>query len=223
MISSVNPAASSSSTPQAPAAPGGALGKDEFLKLFITQMRSQDPMNPMDGQQFAAQLAQFSSVEQLTNISQQLEGQAALGASMIGAIGNANAVGLLGHTVTAVADKVVVDGDGHGTAVADVGGAGATATLTLFDANGTKVGSRELGPIGPGRQQIDLGEAAAGLPAGGYSFTLDVADGNGQSIPVTTLTVAHVDSMRIGPDGPILIAGPLEIPLSSVSEIDAQH
>ena len=48
------------------------MGKDEFLLLLVTQMRHQDPMNPMDGQQFAAQLAQFSSVEQLINIDRTL-------------------------------------------------------------------------------------------------------------------------------------------------------
>ena len=41
------------------------LGRDEFLKLLVAQMQSQDPLNPMDGQQMAAQMAQFSSVEQL--------------------------------------------------------------------------------------------------------------------------------------------------------------
>lgn len=42
-----------------------AMGKDEFLKLLVAQMKHQDPLNPMDGQEMAAQLAQFTSVEQL--------------------------------------------------------------------------------------------------------------------------------------------------------------
>ncbi len=49
-----------------------ALGKDEFLKLLVAQMKNQDPMNPMDGQQMAAQLAQFSSVEQLISANDTL-------------------------------------------------------------------------------------------------------------------------------------------------------
>jgi flagellar basal-body rod modification protein FlgD len=54
------------------------MGKDEFVKLLITQMQNQDPMNPMDGKDLAAQLAQFSSVEQLININAKLDGFAAL-------------------------------------------------------------------------------------------------------------------------------------------------
>jgi len=49
-----------------------SMGKDDFLKLFTTQLRAQDPLNPMDSSAFTAQLAQFSSLEQLTNINTQL-------------------------------------------------------------------------------------------------------------------------------------------------------
>jgi len=51
---------------------GGTLGKDEFVKLLVTQMQNQDPTNPMDGKDLAAQMAQFSSVEQLININDKL-------------------------------------------------------------------------------------------------------------------------------------------------------
>jgi len=52
---------------------GGKMGKDEFLKLLVAQMRHQDPLDPMDGQQMAAQLAQFSSVEQLVTANDRLD------------------------------------------------------------------------------------------------------------------------------------------------------
>ncbi len=49
------------------------LGKDDFLRLFVKQMQYQNPLNPMDNTEFASQLAQFSSLEQLTNISTQMK------------------------------------------------------------------------------------------------------------------------------------------------------
>ncbi|MCL6515633.1 flagellar hook capping FlgD N-terminal domain-containing protein [Alicyclobacillus sp.] len=51
-------------------APGGTLGKDAFLQLMVTQMRYQDPLQPMDNSQFLAQLAQFTALEQMTNVAQ---------------------------------------------------------------------------------------------------------------------------------------------------------
>ena len=49
------------------------MGKDEFVKLLVTEMQNQDPLNPMDGKELAVQLAQFSSVEQLMNINTKLD------------------------------------------------------------------------------------------------------------------------------------------------------
>jgi len=59
-------------------AAGGAMGKDQFVQLLVTEMKNQDPMNPMDGKDLAAQLAQFSSVEQLMNINTKLDNFTAL-------------------------------------------------------------------------------------------------------------------------------------------------
>ena len=72
------------------------LGKDDFLRILVTQLRNQDPLNPMEGTEFATQLAQFSSVEQLIQMGEamaastaattelKLTAQTTLGASMVG-------------------------------------------------------------------------------------------------------------------------------------------
>jgi flagellar basal-body rod modification protein FlgD len=69
----IGSAAPTTGAPSVLAGAGGKMGKDEFLQLLVAQMKHQDPLNPMDGQQMAAQLAQFSSVEQLVSANDQLD------------------------------------------------------------------------------------------------------------------------------------------------------
>jgi flagellar basal-body rod modification protein FlgD len=54
------------------------IGKDQFLELLVAQLQNQDPMNPVDNQQFVAQLATFSSLEQLISINQGVSSLAGL-------------------------------------------------------------------------------------------------------------------------------------------------
>src|SRR3954451_16186073 len=91
-------AAAATASAQA-ATPGGALGKDQFLKLLVAQLRYQDPMSPMQGDQMATQLAQFSSVEQLQQINANLTGQATSAGTLLGAVQSSAAINTIGHTV----------------------------------------------------------------------------------------------------------------------------
>ncbi|MBU5673076.1 flagellar hook assembly protein FlgD [Paenibacillus brevis] len=74
------------------------LGKDAFLKLMITQMQNQDPLSPMDNKDMIAQMAQFTSVEQLVNISSQLSAMSQSLGNNSGLIGKV--VSWLGETKT---------------------------------------------------------------------------------------------------------------------------
>lgn len=102
-------------TAQAAARPKDELGKMEFLQLLITQLKVQDPLNPMDSQEFAAQLAQFTALEQMTY------------AAKYGAF--TAALGMLGKTVEYLGE----DGLPREAKVESVAMVGGKAALTTAD------------------------------------------------------------------------------------------
>ena len=84
------------------------LGKDDFLKLLITQMSHQDPTSPMENTEFIAQMAQFSSLEQITNMNQSFQQMNAVLASnqATQVLGKTVEVDLNGASASGVVDAV---------------------------------------------------------------------------------------------------------------------
>ena len=199
--------------------PGGDLGKQEFLTLLIAQLKNQDPLNPSKPEEFASQLAQFSSLEQLIEVNDSLAAQADTNAAMAHALNNSSALNVLGKTVLAMGDQVDVTGAGDEAITVAVGDGGGYATLKLYDTDGREVGSLDLGTIGGGRQEIELGEAAAGLEPGQYRYELTVTNSASEPVPVQTFVRMVIDGLRYGSQGPTLTSGDVEIPLADVVEI----
>ncbi len=79
------------------------LGRDDFLKLLITQLQNQDPTAPMEDKQFIAQMAQFSTLEQMTNMSNDFR-------SLSSVLGSGRAMQMLGRAVEIVAGDATVNG-----------------------------------------------------------------------------------------------------------------
>ena len=81
----------------------GAMDKNDFLKILITQLSYQDPTAPMEDKEFIAQMAQFSSLEQMTNMSNGFK-------ELSGILGQSNALGLLGKWVQIVDGENIISG-----------------------------------------------------------------------------------------------------------------
>lgn len=206
---------------QAPA--GGSLGKEEFLQLLVAQMRHQDPLNPMDGTEFVSQLAEFSSVEKLIEISDQLAFQGEVHQAMIQAQNASAAVGVIGKTVLAASDRIGIGAGEPASVTVELASLGTTGTLRLYDESGREVGTRSLGPLRAGRHTFDLTDLTKGLDEGVYRFEVEIEDSAGSSVPVITYSTARVSGVRYGLEGPMLLAGGgLEIPLGNVVEITSQ-
>lgn len=118
------------------------LGKNDFLKLLTTQLQNQDPSNPMKGKDFAAQLAQFSSVEQLTNISGQIEEQGKSDGALAQSINDSMATDLIGRTVKTSGNTLQWTGEGEATFGVDLERPASEATVTIRDAGATRCGRK---------------------------------------------------------------------------------
>ncbi len=169
------------------------LDKNQFLNLLITQIRNQDPLSPMDNQQFISQLTEFTNLEVMQEISGKMDDNMGLTESL----NNTMMLGLVGRSVTVEGEAVEVrDGEPTGNQV-QVNGP-ATATIVVRDAAGNEVATytRNLkygvNDIGWDGRRAD-GQSAAD---GNYELEITVADAEGVAQPFASFMTAPVDGIR---------------------------
>ena len=197
-----------------------SLGKDAFLKLLVAQLKNQDPQNPADSSQMAAQLAQFSSVEQLTNINETLSAQSASQATLISQVAAGAASGNIGRVITAKSDLMQLDGSGRESLV--VTGNGGPATLNIYDPNtGSIITSRNMGSLGSGTNEIVVGQALKDLPPGVYRVSVVPADAKDSSTYATAIR-GQVTGVEMTSAGLQYTVGRLFIPLTAVTAISTK-
>ncbi len=216
MITSTSAPGTPLTTSSGDASQRTALGQDAFLQLLVTQLRNQDPLSPLQPHEFAAQLAQFSSVEQLSHLNDAVTAQAAN--QQLSTLINKTTLSaaMIGRTVIAEGASVAVPSSGHANVLVDVGGQGGEGTLRVFDKDGREVAARSLGHVAGGRNTFAL---PGGLAAGAYTYEVSVKAADGADVPVTRYTSGLVDSVSFTSRGILLRVGPLEIPLDAVTEL----
>jgi flagellar basal-body rod modification protein FlgD len=195
------------------------IDKQEFLTLFIAQLQNQDPLSPLQPEQLTAQLAQFSSLEQLTGINTRLD---TLNGTSRQTTTSA-LLGLIGKEVRYDGSSIVIK-DGQAPAASftlDQAVDGVTATVYAGD--GSVVRVVELGALGAGEQsfQLDGRDARGALLADG-TYRLEVAaagkDG-APPTPVTLITTARVDGVDLAADPPALLVGGERVTLDKVRQV----
>ena len=195
---------------------GIAQNFDAFLMLLTTQLRNQNPLEPLNTNEFTQQLVQFAGVEQ------QLKQNETLQALLLATQGSApsTAASFIGRTVRAEGISAPLV-KGSATWNLNAPRAAASATITVYDANGNVVASRTKA-LAAGEQTFTWdGKTTTGAtaPDGVYAITIAAKDVAGQPVSVSTGVSGVVDGVDLSGTAPVLLIGALRVPLADVQSI----
>lgn len=191
---------------------------DTFLQILTTQLKNQNPLDPLDTNQFTAQLVQFSGVEQQLKTNSYLEALINVNASSSGT----QAMNLIGKQVTA--DTVASElRDGKATWILDSSEKASMAKIQIKDASGNVVYAAERSLDAGENTFVWDGKGTDGttLPDGVYSIAVSATNVAGGTVSVTSQMSGKVDGIDLSGDQPYLLIGKARFSLGSVKSVRA--
>lgn len=196
----------------------GELNRDAFMRLLVTQLQNQDPLDPMDAQQMVSQLSELTGVEQLVAIEGRL---GALEVGMAG-VGNTQVAGLVGKTVTADASSLRLGEQGSAQGAFRLDGRADQVNITIRDSQGNEVKKVQLGSHFPGDRTFQWdGTDSTGerMPPGRYRIDIEAVDESGQAVPISTEVSGMVTAVTYEDGFPELMVGNTKVLLGDVESI----
>jgi flagellar basal-body rod modification protein FlgD len=206
--STTNVTRSASSTTTA----GKTLGKEEFLKMLIAQLKNQNPLNPLDGTEFTAQLAQFSSLEQLQNVYTELKNLSQRQASL----NNSQLLGLIGQEVTTRGNAFTATGGPVGLSY-DLTADANRVWVRIYDQQGRLVDT--LTPTNQQKGTHSVTWSNTGGLGGNFTFDVTAADAAGKSVSVSGVTHGIVTGVSYRGDTPYLMVDGREVAITDVLSV----
>ncbi len=191
---------------------------DTFLSLLTTQLKNQNPMDPLDTNQFTQQMVQFTSVEQQLKTNEFLE------ALTLSASNGANteAVAFIGKNISASGANASLSGGGASWNFTASRSAPETS-ISIRDANGNVVFTEDVSLASGNGQYVWDGKDNAGnqLTDGNYSISIAAKDANGSHVTVTTQITGTVSGVDLSGSEPVLLVDGAAVKLSSVQSVQA--
>ncbi len=195
------------------------LDKDAFMKLMLAQMKNQDPTNPMQSHEMAAQLAQFTSVEQLMNMNQTLDSLNQSQKPMEGF----QALNFLGKMVAGDSAKLVrAKGDTSHDFNFDLPDNAQEVSIKIRNSRGEIVRKVDLKEMKKGNNtwvwngQNDQAQAQS---AGEYQFFVEASNSGGKKLSVKTDFEGLITGVNYTNEGPVLLVGSQSVKLKDVKKI----
>ncbi len=189
------------------------LGKDAFMQMLIAQLQNQDPLNPMDGTQFVAQLAQFSSLEQLQNLNDVM---GALPTSL-GNATNAQMANLIGNQATAKGNAIAVSGSSAKISYklpSDI----QSGTIKIYNSNGTLVDTVKIGSQKTGMQSVTWN--CSKQTAGNYTYEISATNSKGAAVTVDKIISGTITGVSFKDGTAYLTINGQEVAFSDVVSIN---
>jgi flagellar basal-body rod modification protein FlgD len=188
---------------------------DTFLSLLTSQLKHQNPLDPLDTNQFTQQLVQFTAVEQQLKTNEFLEAMMLANQNA----GASQAVGFIGKVVTAAGSKSeLVGGKAQWHFAVEKA---ANITATVRDMNGNIVYSSQ-GSVNQGESVFTwngIGSDGNKQPDGSYSITIEARDGDGRLVNVATELTGAVTGVDLTGSEPVLLVGTARVNMSSVLSV----
>ncbi len=215
-VSSLTSQTSAASTGTAADAQTIAGNFTQFLTLLTTQLKNQNPLDPMDTNQFTQQLVQFAGVEQQLKTNDRLD--SILTSSKASAVSQAS--GFVGQTVTSDGKTATLE-EGEARWTLTPARAAKAAVITISDAKGNVVATKTKA-LSAGAQSFTWdGRGSSGFTVadGLYSVRVDALDATGAKVDVDLQVTGKVDSVDLDGSEPVLVIGQSRVPISSVKAI----
>ncbi len=211
-----NSATTTTGTSTTSSNPGIANNFTAFLQLLTTQLQNQNPLEPLDTNQFTQQLVQFAQVEQQLRSNEQLETLVAIQKTTQ----SSAALDFVGKTVVIGGGTTHLDTEGT-TVWTFSSPKPANATVTIRDSTGQTAFSSNYS-INSGRQDFvwdGRGTNGQRWPAGNYTMTITAKDANGQNVAIVTDVQGIVDSADVTKTPPVLTIGELTFTLDQIKRV----
>lgn len=183
------------------------IGGTDFLKLLVTQLKNQDPESPQDPSQFAVQLSQFASTEQLVSINKKLD---TLGGDQLSSLSS-----YLGNQVVLDTDKVSVEAGDGGYLGVKLPSNADSLEISLLNPDGTVKETVTTGAATAGNQILDL--SGLSTQFGDYDFKV-VANIGSERLDLNAEVVGVVSGFVPGPN-PELLIGNRHVGLGDIKEV----
>ncbi|MEE4112187.1 MAG: flagellar hook capping FlgD N-terminal domain-containing protein [Desulfobacteraceae bacterium] len=197
----------------------GVMGKDDFLTLLVAQLQHQDPLNPAESTEFTAQLAQFSSLEQLQNIESTLNGFEVYQSTL----NNIQASGFIGKTVTATGSMFGVNDGTPDPIRFELGNDADSVYIQIYDQFGGFVTDIQAGARQAGEQQVawdGRDSNGSAVSDGTYTFTVMAMTADGTIVSSSSYTTGIVTGVDYKTGATNLLINDGEVPISSVIRIE---